>query len=113
MVLITNAGGPGVMITDHSEFEGVTLAEFNEAEKEILMQGMPESASVKNPIDIIGDATSVRYEQILKNIATLDRNLAVYILLTPQTTTDVDRVAEKIVIFQQAHPDMLICTSFM
>lgn len=68
---------------------------------------------MKNPIDIIGDATSVRYEQILKNIATLDRNLAVCILLTPQTTTDVDMIAEKISAFQQDHPDTLIFTSFM
>ena len=68
---------------------------------------------MNNPIDIIGDATSLRYEQVLKNIIALKRNLAICILLTPQTTTDVDIIAEKIVDFQKAHPDTLIFTSFM
>ena len=38
MVVITNAGGPGVMITDHMEFAGVKIAEFSDSQKQILMQ---------------------------------------------------------------------------
>jgi len=113
MVVVTNAGWPGVMITDHMEFHDIQIAEFSDNEKQVLMDGMPDAASVKNPIDIIGDATSVRYEKMLENIVSLKRNLAIYVLLTPQTTTDVYTVASKIIEFQTDHPDTLIFTSFM
>ncbi len=113
MVVVTNAGWPWVMITDHMEFNDVAIAEFSESEKKILMQWLPDAASVKNPIDVIWDAKSDRYEAILNNIASLDRNLAIMVLLTPQTVTDVDVIASKIIAFKNAHPDILIMTSFM
>jgi len=113
MVVITNAWGPGVMITDHMECNNIKIAEFSDDEKQVLMQGLPNAASVKNPIDIIWDAKSDRYEAILNNIASLDRNLAIMILLTPQTVTDVDVITEKIIAFKNTHPDILIMTSFM
>ncbi len=113
MVVITNAGWPGVMTTDHMEFNDVKIAEFNESEEKILMQGLPDAASVHNPIDVIWDARSDRYEAILNNIASLDRNLAILVLLTPQTVTDTDVIAEKIIAFQKSHPERLIFTSFM
>ncbi len=113
MVVITNAGWPGVMTTDHMEFEWVPIAQFSVEEKKILMEWLPDAASVKNPIDIIGDATSIRYEQILKNIVSLGRNLAIHILLTPQTTTDVYTVAHKVHEFQLQHPSVVILCGFM
>lgn len=113
IVVVTNAGWPGVMTTDHADFHHVWFAEFNKTEKQLLMQGLPDAASVKNPIDIIGDATSVRYGQILKNIASLQRNMGIFILLTPQTTTDIDTITDIIIDFHRNHPDTLICTSFM
>jgi len=113
MVVITNAGWPGVMITDHMEFNNIKIAEFSDTEKQTLMQWLPDAASVQNPIDVIWDAKSDRYEVILNNIASLDRELAIMILLTPQTVTDVDTIATKIIDFKNTHPDVLIMTSFM
>lgn len=53
LAIITNAGGPGVMATDHCEFNEVPLEDFTEAEQTVLKQGMPDASSMKNPIDII------------------------------------------------------------
>ncbi len=113
LAIITNAGWPWVMITDHCEKLAVKLAEFDEQEKKILMQGLPESASVKNPIDIIWDATSTRYSQILQNLNSLKKKRAILIMLTPQTVTDTDRIAEVIVDFKKKNPDNFIMASFM
>ena len=77
------------------------------------MQGLPESASVKNPIDIIWDATSTRYSQILQNLNSLKKKRAILIMLTPQTVTDTDRIAEVIVDFKKKNPDNFIMASFM
>ncbi len=113
LAIITNAGWPWVMITDHSENLWIKLAEFSEEEKKILMQGLPEAASVKNPIDIIWDATSVRYFQILQNLNSLEKKRAILIMLTPQTVTDTDEIARVIVDFKKQNPDSFIMASFM
>ncbi len=113
LIIITNAWGPWVMITDHSEKLKIKLAVFSEKEKEILKKWLPETASVENPIDIIWDATSVRYKQILENIKLLEKKRAILIMLTPQTITDTEKIAEIIVDFKRKNPDFFIMTSFM
>ncbi len=113
LAIITNAGWPWVMITDHSEKFGIKLAEFDDKEKEILKKWLPESASVKNPIDIIWDATSVRYKQILENIKSLNKKRAILVMLTPQTVTDTEKIAEIIVDFKRKNPDFFVMASFM
>ena len=113
LVIITNAWGPWVMTTDHSEFLWIKLAEFNDDEKKILMEWLPDTASVKNPIDIIWDATSFRYKQILENLNSLKKKRAILIMLTPQTVTDTDEIAKVIVDFKKENPDTYIMTSFM
>ena len=113
LAIVTNAWGPWVMITDHCEFLWVKLAEFSEKEKEILMQWLPGTASVKNPIDIIWDATSTRYSQILENLNSLDKKRAVLVMLTPQTVTDTENIAKVIVDFKKKNPGVYLMTSFM
>jgi len=113
LIIVTNAWGPWVMVTDHSENLWVKLAEFSEKEKEILKEGLPSASSVSNPIDIIWDATSERYSQILENIKKLDKKRAVLLMLTPQTITDSDKIAEIIVEFKKNNPDFYIMASFM
>ena len=41
---------------------------FSDKEKTILKEWLPDAASVANPIDIIWDATSKTYSQILINL---------------------------------------------
>ncbi len=113
LVIVTNAGWPWVMITDHCETLWIKLAEFDEHEKEILKKWLPETASVKNPIDIIWDATSTRYLQILKNINSLKKKRAILVMLTPQTVTDTDEIAKVIVDFKIKNPEIFVMASFM
>jgi len=113
LIIITNAWGPWVMVTDHCEYLWVKMAEFNNEEKEKLMKWLPKSASVSNPIDIIWDATSERYSQILENIKSLEKKRAILLMLTPQTVTDTDKIAETIVEFKKNNPDFYVMASFM
>jgi acetyltransferase len=113
LVIITNAGWPWVMATDHTENYNVKLTEFNKDEKEILKVWLPESASVANPIDIIWDATSKTYEQILNNISKLVKKRSILILLTAQSITDVEDIAEVIINFKKNNPEQFIMVSFM
>ncbi len=113
IAIITNAWWPWVMATDDCETNDIILKDFTQAEQEILKIGMPDASSMKNPIDIIWDATSVRYRQILENIVKLNSKVWVMVLLTPQTITDVDNIANEIISWQISNPEYFLLISFM
>ena len=113
LAIITNAGWPWVMATDWTEEYWINMANFSTEEKEILMKNMPNSASVSNPIDIIWDARSDRYKQILENLSELPEKKSILIMLTPQKSTDVEEIAKIIVDFEKKNPEMFVMTSFM
>ncbi|MDP2090573.1 MAG: acetate--CoA ligase family protein [Candidatus Gracilibacteria bacterium] len=113
LAIITNAGGPGVMATDHCEYNNVEMKNFSETEQAILKVNMPDASSMKNPIDIIGDANSMRYKNILENITKLDEKVGILVLLTPQTSTDVDNIAKELIDFEVKNPEYFMMASFM
>jgi acetate---CoA ligase (ADP-forming) len=95
VAIITNGGGPGIMATDASVRYGLQISQFSEATKNKLRAGLPKEASVNNPIDLIGDAQSDRYELALQALydESVDCGL---VLLTPQAMVDLKKVAETI-----------------
>lgn len=96
VLVITNAGGPGVMATDALEAANLPLAKLEKGNLEILRKNLPKAASLKNPVDLIGDAKADRYELALK-VGLKDKNTgAILLILTPQTATEIEKTAEVI-----------------
>ncbi|MGL6225845.1 MAG: acetate--CoA ligase family protein [Thermoguttaceae bacterium] len=95
LAIITNAGGPGIMATDTAIAAGLTLAKLTDETKAALKPPvLPEAAALNNPVDVIGDAHSDRYEAavgIVMNDPNVDLGV---VLLTPQSMTDTDRIGE-------------------
>lgn len=54
------------MSSDLSAENHLNLVDLEEKTKLLLQQNLPEEASLKNPIDIIGDAKAERYEKVWK-----------------------------------------------
>lgn len=96
LAILTNAGGPGVMSTDYCADKGVELAELGADTLTALSAFLPDAWSHANPVDLLGDATSERYKKALEQIS-YDYNVdAILVLLTPQSMTDTDNIAEGI-----------------
>ena len=74
IAIVTNAGGPGILATDTCIRYGLQMAQFEEATMENLRKGLPEAASVTNPVDLVGDAGSERYELALTSVLN-DKNV--------------------------------------
>lgn len=91
LAIITNAGGPGIMATDAAVAAGLKLAKLEDSTKEKLKPPvLPEAAALNNPVDVIGDAHSDRYQaavEVVMNDPNVDMGV---ILLTPQSMTDSD-----------------------
>ncbi len=91
--IVTNAGGPGIMATDACIRYGLELAKFRDYTKKSLQFQMPTVGSIKNPVDVIGDARSDRYRAALDAVTADDGVDAVMVIVTPQTMTDVTEIA--------------------
>jgi acetyltransferase len=96
VAIVTNAGGPGVMAADAIERAGLQLAKLSPVSGDQLAEGLPAAASSANPIDVLGDAPSERYQFAMK-IALDDPNVdSVIVLLTPQAVTEPEATSRVI-----------------
>ena len=94
VAIVTNAGGPGIMATDSAIRHELKIATFSEETKQKLKQELPPTASIQNPVDVIGDATHERYEAAIRHIL-MDENVdGAIVILSPQAMTDILETAE-------------------
>lgn len=110
--IITNAGGPGVLCADEAIMSGLEIAKISEETQAALRAFLPAAASVKNPIDILGDARSDRYAQALEVVSKEEGSDMSVVVLTPQSMTDVAGVARAVADFK-AKCDKPLAVSFM
>jgi acetyltransferase len=94
--IVTNAGGPGIMATDAAIRHGLDLTTLRPETSESLKAKLPPTANFHNPIDVIGDATSERYTAALNAVLADDNVDGVVVLLTPQSMTDIEAIAQTV-----------------
>jgi acetyl coenzyme A synthetase (ADP forming)-like protein len=112
LLIVTNAGGPGILAADAAERVGIRLPIMTREAVEAIGKMLPSNSSLYNPVDIIGDATSERYAAVLSN-AIKDPNIAaVLVILTPQAMTDVENVAD-VIIHADRETDKPVIASFI
>ncbi|MFP4080862.1 MAG: acetate--CoA ligase family protein, partial [Ectothiorhodospira sp.] len=88
LAIVTNAGGPGVMATDRAVELDVQMARFESATMDRLNQALPEQWSHGNPVDILGDADTQRFEDATTACLEDAGVDAAIVMLTPQAMTE-------------------------
>jgi len=94
LMMITNAGGPGVLATDALILGGGELAEISDATIQALNGILPASWSHSNPIDVLGDASPEIYAKTLEIAAHDPESDGLLVILTPQAMTNPTQTAE-------------------
>ena len=113
IAIITNAGGPGILATDAAESIGLKMPALAPRSAEALKPHLPAAASIANPIDVIGDADTARYEAAF-TACQKDPNIdGIVVLLTPQVMTPCDDIAKAIVHLHTSSPMMPVVCAFM
>ena len=103
IAIVTNAGGPGVMAADAMARYGLMLATLSAVSADRLAEGLPAAAASDNPIDVLGDAPSERYQFAIQ-VALDDPNVdGVIVLLTPQAVTEPERTSRVITHLARMH----------
>ena len=95
LIVVTNGGGLGIVATDAARAAGLSVAPLDEAVRQRLAEGLPATAGLGNPVDLVGDADARRYGHALHALGT-DSTDAMLVLLTPQAATDAASIARTI-----------------
>jgi acetyltransferase len=106
----TNGGGPGSIATDSFERCNLPFTQFSEN-----TFATPLNASVRNPVDILGDASPERFRNAVMTIFNDPPTVSagIVVLVTTQSTTDPLGVANVLIKVRNFYPDRLIITGFM
>ncbi len=81
--IITNAGGLGVLTVDASVEANLKLAKIENKAVQQLAKILPTASSVHNPIDILGDADTVRYRETLQIVIKEKTISSIIVLISP------------------------------
>jgi acetyl coenzyme A synthetase (ADP forming)-like protein len=105
VAIVTNAGGPGIIIADACEANGLTVTGLTPETEQVLRSRLPEEASVRNPVDMIATATPESYEFALDCVLNDPNVDAAFAAFVPPLNVQTRDVAEAIVRVNARHPD--------
>jgi acetyl coenzyme A synthetase (ADP forming)-like protein len=93
IVIVTNAGGPGIICADACQANGVEVSELAPELKAELASFLPETASLGNPIDMIASASADDYRRTLRALVAADACDAILAIFVPPLVTQAHDVA--------------------
>ncbi len=110
IVIVTNAGGPGILATDALERSGMNLARLKVETIQALEQYLPDAASAANPVDVLGDARADRYRFALESVSKDPNVDGIMVVLTPQAMTEIEDTARAVgELSQEIEKPILAC----
>lgn len=112
VAIVSNAGGPAVISADAIVTQGLEVAKFDNETKDKLTEVLPRSASIINPVDVMGDALADRYAKAMEIVLQTDQCDSLVVILTPQIMTQIERTAEIIGLVSARYNKPIFC-SFM
>jgi acetyl coenzyme A synthetase (ADP forming)-like protein len=102
--VLTNAGGLGILCADACESAGLELPALGAQTQAALARLLPAEASVANPVDMLGSATSESYEQALPLVLADPGIDAVIVLFVPAASVEADDVAAAVTAVAERDP---------
>jgi len=98
IAIVTNAGGMGVIATDYAEDMGLELADLSQQTLDEIGKACPPTWSWGNPVDIIGDADTARYANVLKAVGQAPEVKGILVIAARQAATNLYEIAKWIAI---------------
>lgn len=96
LAIVTNAGGPGVIVTDTLIELGGELAKLSDESLRELNSLLPPYWSKGNPIDVLGDADIERYVNAINTCLNDSEVDGILVIYTPQGTAKPDELAKTV-----------------
>lgn len=95
IMVITNAGGLGVLITDAVVQEKLEMLQLTAQQKKKIEKALVKpTVVVHNPLDLLGDATAADVAHAIQIIDAIPSVGACICMLTPQANTEIEATAK-------------------
>jgi len=95
VLMVTNGGGLGVMTTDALESAGLAIPSPSQKLTQIYKERLPSYCAIGNPIDVVGDADSTRYDIVFEEAiksGEYDMFVVGMLLQTPSLSMEITNV---------------------
>jgi len=103
ILILSNAGGIGVLLTDELIKNRLQLVTVPEDIKETIKKNMGgDKVTIHNPIDLLGDASAFHYRAAIAATIQQKHIGGVIVMLTPQANTEVEDTAMALIEAQSA-----------
>ena len=113
VVVITNAGGMGIIATDAAERNNLEMSNFEKKTIDDLRKILPLNSGINNPVDLGGDADTKRFKQALE-IITKDKNIdSIVVSVTPTVKSNVFEIAQVLADIAKKNPNIPILANLM
>lgn len=111
LAVITNDGGVGIIAADALEERGGELADLPAGLKEKLKEMLPRHWLADNPIDIMADADTRRYKDVLRACLAEGEIDGVLVVYTPRSASDAVDVANAVISLYRStqKPVIAVC----
>lgn len=96
LLVVTNGGGLGIVSTDAARTAGLQVEPLPQPLRRQLAEHLPPTASLANPVDLVGDADAARFSHALHALGGESADAAL-VVLTAQAVTDSAGVARAVI----------------
>jgi len=96
IAVVTNAGGPSILLADKIEKEGLQLAELSNETKSKLREIVHPEGTVNNPIDLLPGGNEISFPQVIKVVLEDDNVDAVISLFVEPVMVKPMPIAEAV-----------------
>ena len=111
--IVTNGGGAGILATDYCNNLKINLPDLNMTTLWRLRNKMPKTYSASNPLDIVGDANSERYNIAINSLLKQKNINGLIIIQTLQIMTNPLKNAKIIIQAKNKYPEKAIICAFL
>jgi acetyl coenzyme A synthetase (ADP forming)-like protein len=94
--VVTNAGGPGILLADACEARGLQLPELASPTVAALRTLLPPQAGLSNPVDMVASATAEQYARAIELVGNDPYVDALVVIYVPPLVTDPEEIARSI-----------------
>jgi acetyl coenzyme A synthetase (ADP forming)-like protein len=94
--VVTNAGGPGILLADACEAHGLELPAPAPETRAALARFLPQQAGLSNPIDMIASATPEQYARAIEAMGADPNVDALVVVYVPPLVTKPEEIARAI-----------------
>jgi acyl-CoA synthetase (NDP forming)/GNAT superfamily N-acetyltransferase len=113
VAVLTNVGGPGILVADACEAAGLLVPELSRDTQAALRAGLPAQAAVTNPVDVVAGTGAEQYGSTMRVLGAAEEIDAIIVVFIPLGATRAEDFAREIAAAAIGLPGKPVIAVFM